>query len=133
MKIIKEYNLKELENEVKAAIKNSYCSGNETVIIDIVRAEEIAELIHFLSEIESQAFNESLFEDEEHDCIGCYDDTDLECCNCEIKEYCITEKEAGENKNCFGGCVKDNYECTHCLYYEMCMLATYSNVDNKEE
>lgn len=121
MKIIKEYNLKELENEVKAAIKNSYCSGNETVIIDIVKAEEIVELIHFLSEIELQAYDESLF-DEKHDCIDCYGGKD---------ENWKDENEVVYNKNCFGGCVKDNYECTHCLYYEKCMLATCSETDEK--
>ena len=58
MKIVKEYNLLVLSSTVKRAIENSFTACTKSASIDIIKAQEIVEVLERMAELEGTQTNE---------------------------------------------------------------------------
>lgn len=132
MKIVKEYNLLVLSSVVKRAIEASYKSCTKSASIDIVKAQEIAEVLERMAELE-EIQKEAEGYIGEYGCIGHYNRSGSECLNCDRRKRCkeIKSNELEGRRKCFGACVEDDYSCTHCIDYVKCLKAT--NYDKEDE
>lgn len=132
MKIVKEYNLLVLSSVVKRAIETSYKVGTKNASIDIIKAQEIVDVLERMAELE-EIQKEAEGYIGEYGCIGHYDRSDSECLNCDSRKRCreIKNNDLEDNRKCFGACVEDDYLCTHCADYEKCLKAT--NYDTEDE
>lgn len=140
MKIVKEYNLLVLSSVVKRAIETSYKVGTKNASIDIIKAQEIVEVLERMAELEGIQKEADGYVGE-YGCIGYYDRSCSECLNCDRRNRCKEIKERREkcdaeeledNRKCFGACVEDDYLCTHCADYEKCLKATDYDTDDEE-
>ena len=134
MKIVKEYNLLVLSSVVKRAIETSYESGIKCASIDIIKAQEIVEVLERIAELE-EIQKEADGYVGEYGCIGHYNRSDTECLECDARKRCkeIKNNDLEDNRKCFGACVKDDYMCSHCADYVKCLKETEDCEWDEEE
>ncbi len=98
MKIVKEYNLLVLSSVVKRAIETSYESGIKCASIDIIKAQEIVEVLERMAELEEIQKKTEGYTGE-YGCIGYYDRSISECINCDKRKRCKEIKERREKRD----------------------------------
>ena len=134
MRIVKEYNLKNMKEQLWERIKECRITGTKWVNLDIVFATQLNEILERVAELEKiQKEAEGYIG--EYGCIGHYSRSDSECLNCDRRKRCkeIKNNELEDNRKCFGACVKDDYSCTHCADYEKCLEETEDCEWDEEE
>ena len=134
MKIVKEYNLLELSSVIKRAIEYSHKADIKGASIDIIKAQEIVEVLERMAELEGiQKEAEGYIG--EYGCVGHYNRSDTECLECDVRKRCkeIKNNDLEDNRKCFGACVKDDYICSHCIDYEKCLEETECEWEEEDD
>lgn len=151
MKIVKEYNLLELSSVVKRAIEYSHKANIKGASIDIIKAQEIVEVLERIAELEEiqketeggqmelhsktdsngnilrgisvEALRQiKTKERNETLCNDCL----MSCCHVDCKNEHITKQMLGDLVKCFGKSYGKNdiVVCETCKYKEQCEVLT---------
>lgn len=122
MKIEKEYNVQELANKVKEKIEKCRNCGTKHVGIDIITAQEIADVLEVVASWENKRAELNDISDEESKgcCFGWHINGDKKCNLCVYERECMIE--AKEREKCFGKSYgkRPIIVCGTCKYREKC-------------
>lgn len=132
MKIEKEYNVQELANEIKGAIKNCFERGSSNALINSLTAQKIIDVLETVASWENKRTEacDTTKEALKQSCFGTYDEDDIECQCCDSKKGCkmkCKEMRIEDGKSeyeCFGSHINGNRKCNLCIYERLCMIET---------
>lgn len=124
MRIEKEYNVQELANEIKGAIRNCFERGSSNALINPLTAQKIIDVLETVASWENKGEKSSDIREEvlKQDCFGMYDDDNIECqcCDSESKKECMNETKETEEEECEKKKERKRTLCDDCLMRYCC-------------
>lgn len=131
MRIEKEYDVQELANEIKGAIRNCFERGSSNALINPLTAQKIIDVLETVASWEnkgeksSDISEEILKEAPEHECFGSHINGNEKCNLCVYEKDCMIETEERGEK-CFkkSNGKKPTIICGSCKHAEQCEVLT---------